>query len=164
MADRNPQSTPGDSRVEEMTPEQISEVQDAFNLFDRERRGYVTSKDVSSVMRQLGMSVTEQELQEMIAEVDTDGNGTMDFPEFLAMMARKIDSDDGEEECKEAFRVFDKEGNGFISGAELRHIMTNIGDKMTDAEVTEMIQKADIDGDEQINYEEFVKMMLAMPQ
>ena len=83
----------------------------------------------------------------------------MDFPEFLAMMARKMDADDGEEEAREAFRIFDKEGNGFISGAEMRHIMMNIGDKMTDEEVTEMIQKADIYGDEQINYEgwSFVK-------
>ena len=77
----------------------------------------------------------------------------MDFPEFLAMMARKMDADDGEEEVRDAFRIFDKDGNGFISGAELRHIMTNIGDKMTTSEVNEMIKQADIYGDEQINYE-----------
>ena len=77
----------------------------------------------------------------------------MDFPEFLALMARKVSADDGEEEVKEAFRVFDKEGNGFISGAELRHIMTNLGEKLTDKEVDEMLQEGDVDGDGQINYE-----------
>ena len=50
-------------------------MQDAFDLFDRDKRGYVTAKDVSAVMRQLGMTVTEQELQDMIGEVDTDGKG-----------------------------------------------------------------------------------------
>ena len=55
----------------------------------------------------------------------------------------------------------DKDGNGFISAAELRHIMTNLGEKLTDEEVDEMIREADIDGDGQINYEEFVKMMMA---
>lgn len=58
----------------------------------------------------------------MIEEVDTDGNGTIDFPEFLSMMARKMQDTDTEEEIREAFKVFDKDGNGFISAAELRHV------------------------------------------
>ena len=49
--------------------------------------------------------------------------------------------------------VFDKDGNGFISAAELRHVMTNLGEKLTDEEVDEMVREADIDGDGQINYE-----------
>jgi hypothetical protein len=64
--------------------------------------------------------------------VDADGNGTIDFPEFLTMMARKMKDTDSAEEIKEAFKVFDKDGNGFISAAELRHIMTNLGEKLTD--------------------------------
>ena len=112
----------------------------------------------------------------MINEVDADGNGTIDFPEFLTMMARKMKDTDSEEEIREAFRVFDKDGNGYISAAELRyefelplcgssgdlyfrHVMTNLGEKLTDEEVDEMIREADIDGDGQVNYEEFVTMM-----
>lgn len=78
-------------------------------------------------MRSLGQNPTEAELQDMINEVDADGNGTIDFPEFLTMMARKMKDTDSEEEIKEAFKVFDKDGNGFISAAELRHVMTNLG-------------------------------------
>lgn len=108
------------------------------------------------------------------------GNGTIDFPEFLTMMARKMKDTDSEEEIREAFRVFDKvrrfsaaatalpppnaalaltfvpafqDGNGYISAAELRHVMTNLGEKLTDEEVDEMIREADIDGDGQVNYE-----------
>lgn len=68
------------------------------------------------------------------------------------MMARKTKDSDSEEELREAFRVFDKDGNGFISAAELRHVMTNLGEKLTDEEVDEMIKEADIDGDGQVNY------------
>ena len=76
-------------------------------------------------MRSLGQNPTEAELQDMINEVDADGNGTIDFPEFCTLMARKMKDTDSEEELKEAFRVFDKDGNGFISAAELRHIMND---------------------------------------
>ena len=69
------------------------------------------------------------------------------------MMARKMKSEDSEDELREAFRVFDKDGNGFISAAELRHVMTNLGEKLTDEEVDEMVREADLDGDGQVNYE-----------
>lgn len=97
----------------------------------------------------------------MINEVDVDGNGTIDFPEFLSLMAWKMRDTDTEEELIDAFKVFDRDGNGLISAAELRHVMTNLGEKLTDEEVDEMIKEADIDGDGHINYEEFVRMMMA---
>jgi Ca2+-binding EF-hand superfamily protein len=74
------------------------------------------------------------------------------FPtEFLTMMARKMKDTDSEEEIREAFKVFDRDNNGFISAAELRHVMTSIGEKLTDDEVDEMIREADQDGDGRID-------------
>ena len=81
-------------------------------------------------MRSLGQNPTESELQDMINEVDADGNGTIDFPEFLSMMARKMRDTDSEEEIKEAFKVFDRDNNGFISAAELKHVMISIGEPL----------------------------------
>ncbi|CAD7688619.1 unnamed protein product [Nyctereutes procyonoides] len=131
----------------------FSEFKEAFSLFDKDGDGTITTKELGTVMRSLGQNPTEAELQDMINEVDADGNGTIDFPEFLTMMARKMKDTDSEEEIREAFRVFDKDGNGYISAAELRHVMTNLGEKLTDEEVDEMIREADIDGDGQVNYE-----------
>ena len=119
-------------------------------------------------MRSLGQNPSESELQDMINEVDADNNGTIDFPgtgilrlmvdladllatEFLMMMARKMKDTDSEEEIREAFKVFDRDNNGFISAAELRHVMTSIGEKLTDDEVDEMIREADQDGDGRID-------------
>jgi calmodulin len=112
-------------------------------------------------MRSLGQRPTEAELQDMINEVDADGGGTINFPEFLTLMARKMEATDTEEELKEAFKVFDKDGDGFVFSAELRFVMTNLGEMLTDEEVDEMIREADIDGDSSINYKEFVKMMMS---
>ncbi|XP_077675385.1 calmodulin-1 isoform X2 [Eretmochelys imbricata] len=148
-------------KADQLTEEQIAEFKEAFSLFDKDGDGTITTKELGTVMRSLGQNPTEAELQDMINEVDADGNGTIDFPEFLTMMARKMKDTDSEEEIREAFRVFDKDGNGYISAAELRHVMTNLGEKLTDEEVDEMIREADIDGDGQVNYEEFVQMMTA---
>uniref|UniRef100_A0A4W6C520 EF-hand domain-containing protein n=1 Tax=Lates calcarifer TaxID=8187 RepID=A0A4W6C520_LATCA len=116
-------------QADQLTEEQIAEFKEAFSLFDKDGDGTITTKELGTVMRSLGQNPTEAELQDMINEVDADGNGTIDFPEFLTMMARKMKDTDSEEEIREAFRVFDKDGNGYISAAELRHVMTNLGEK-----------------------------------
>ncbi|KAH9249646.1 calmodulin [Batrachochytrium salamandrivorans] len=143
-----------------LSAEQIAEFKEAFSLFDKDGDGTITTKELGTVMRSLGQNPTEAELQNMITEVDQNGNGQIDFPEFLHMMAKKMQENDTEEEIVEAFKVFDKDGNGYISAAELRHVMCNLGEKLTDDECDEMIREADIDGDGQINYNEFVKLMM----
>ncbi|XP_074840317.1 calmodulin, striated muscle [Carettochelys insculpta] len=145
--------------AEQLTEEQIAEFKEAFSLFDRDGDGSITTGELGTVMRSLGQNPTESELRDMIGELDTDGSGTVDFPEFLSMMARKMRDTDSEEEIREAFRVFDRDKNGYISTAELRHVMTNLGEKLTDEEVDEMIKEADSNCDGQVNYEEFVRMM-----
>lgn len=91
-----------------------------------------------------------------------DGNGTIDFEEFIQMMpaASKNERDgNAEDEMLEAFQIFDTDGNGNISADELRQIMANLGEKLTEEEVEAMVKEADIDGDGEINYDEFVRMM-----
>ena len=80
------------------------------------------------------------------------GSGQVEFSEFLAMFERHRHERNTEEEIIDAFTVFDKEGNGYISAAELRHVMTNLGEKLRDEEIDEMVRAADMNGDGQINY------------
>ncbi|KAF7377611.1 Calmodulin-like protein [Mycena sanguinolenta] len=151
-----------------------SEFKEAFALFDKgtssslsiaiacalsddpltpDGDGTITTVELGTVMRSLGQNPTESELQDMINEVDVDGNGTIDFNEFLAMMAKKFQDTDSEEEIRQAFAVFDKDGNGTISVTELQQVMRSLGEKLTDREVEEMIREADVDGDGEINYD-----------
>ena len=95
----------------------------------------------------------------MINELDGDGSGSIQFPEFLWMMAQKFSELKAEDDIREAFRVFDRDGNGYITKDEMRVVMMNIGERVTDEECETFITEADIDGDGQINYEEFYSMM-----
>jgi calmodulin len=79
----------------------------------------------------------------MINEVDADGNGTVEFPEFLTMMARKYRDTNSEDELREAFKVFDRDGDGYINAAELRRVMRNVGENLSEVEIDEMIREAD---------------------
>ncbi|XP_033736475.1 calmodulin-A-like isoform X1 [Pecten maximus] len=147
------------SRRDELNEEQVAELEAAFSIFDTDNDGCITTDELATVMRSMGGVTTEEELQEMIQEADADGSGDIDLEEFLALMAKKMKDTDSEEDLKQAFKVFDKDNNGHISQVELRIVMTNLGEKMDDDEVEEMIKEADLDGDGRINYSEFVAMM-----
>jgi len=122
--------------------------------------GTISTRELGTVMRSLGQNPTEAELQDMVNEVDADGNGTIDFPEFLSLMSRKMKDTDTEEELIEVFKLFDQDGSGYISAKELSHVMSNLGEKMTDDELDEMLKQADVDADGNFNYEEFIKIMM----
>jgi calmodulin len=143
-----------------LTEEKIAELREAFEIFDRNKDGFITIKELGEIMKNLGQAPTESELQDMINEVDIDGNGNIDFKEFLGLMARKMRDTDTEEELMEAFRVFDRDGNNFITNTELKNVMLALGEKVTDEEVDEMIREADINNDGCINYDEFVRMVM----
>ncbi|XP_009386769.2 calmodulin-like [Musa acuminata AAA Group] len=143
------------------TEEQITEFYETFCLFDKDGDGSIALEELSMVITSLGLKPFQEELQGMISEGDVDGNGTIEFAEFLGLMAHKMKDIDSEEELKEAFKVFDKDQNGYISEAELRKVMMSLGEKLTDEEVAQMIREADLDGDGQVNFEDFVQMMSA---
>ncbi|XP_066264508.1 calmodulin-beta-like [Branchiostoma lanceolatum] len=83
----------------------------------------------------------------------------IDFLEFLTMMEKRKEKIDASDVISEAFRVFDTNGDGFLSAEELRHVMTCLGQQLTDEDVEDMVRLADKDGDGKINYAEFAAMM-----
>merc|ERR1719369_281621 len=133
--------------------DQIGMFQDAFTRYDTDHDGVVTCREVGYILRAIGQNPSEAEIQDMVMAVDKDGTGSIDFPEFLMMMALKMNLENAEDEVREAFKVFDGDGNGFINRQELTVVMANIGEKLSAAEIQAMIDEADVDGDGQINYE-----------
>ena len=97
----------------------------------------------------------------MINEVDADGNGTLEFDEFCNLMERNMQDTNQEDELQEKFKLFDKDGNGFIDRDELKVVMCQLGEKLSEDDIDEMITDADKNGDGMIDYKEFVKYMTA---
>ena len=98
--------------ADQLTEEQTAEFREAFALFDKDGDGTISTKELGTVMNSLGQKPRAAELETMINEVDIDGNGEIDFEEFLTMMAKKLKETDLEEDIREAFRVFDNKNSG----------------------------------------------------
>jgi len=121
--------------------------------------GPYCTKSLGPLLRHCGENPSEAEIQDMVNQVDKEATGAVKFPNFLNMMSEKFSDNNAEDEIREAFKVFDNDGNGFINRQELRVVMQNLGEKLTEDEIECLIDDVDIDGDGQINYEEFYIMM-----
>ncbi|KAL9138923.1 centrin [Amphidinium carterae] len=131
--------------------------QKAFDLFDTDGSGEIDAKELK-VMRALGFEPKKEEIQKMISDVDDDG-GSIGYDEFLKMMTHKILNRDPKDEILKAFRLFDDDETGKISFKNLKRVAKELGERMTDEELQEMIDEADRDGDGEVNEEEFLRIM-----
>ena len=120
----------GDSSAQ-LSEEQIEEFKEAFSVFDKDGDGTITLDELSIVMKSLGRNATREELKAMIAEVDDDGSGEIEFEEFLRLMTSKINDGDTVEEMREAFLVFDRDRSGSVTASELKHVMNYVGSNST---------------------------------
>jgi len=135
----------------------------AFDLYDINHDGVISSSELKGVLISFGYHASDQDLKDIVADLDSNRNGVIDYPEFLRLMEThpaKVGEEMRAEDIVEAFRAFDKDGNGVITAAEIKVSMEAMGQKLTDAEVQDMIREADVNGDGLINYEEFARMML----
>lgn len=153
-------SREGDLTVDQLTAEQVAEFKEAFALFDKDGDGTITYQELAHVMRGLGQNPTEEEVKNMIDEVDSDGNGSIEFAEFLLLISNKLRTEDIQDEMNDAFKVFDKNGDGVLTPTELREMLEKFGEKMKQEDIDEFIRTADKDGDGRIDYEEFVNILM----
>merc|ERR1712168_625375 len=145
------------------TEDQVEDFKEVFQLFDTKGDGLIQVSQVGEVLRALGQNPTEGEVRKLVQSSQTGGpDSRLTFETFLPLLqtvsGRKIT--DTVDDFVEGLRHFDKEGNGRISAVELRHLLTGLGEKMNEEDVEQLINgKEDAQGN--INYEEFVKMVLA---
>jgi len=142
-----------------LTEEQIADFREAFNKFDTEKNGEIPTSELGTVMRMLGHNLKKDQLQLAIEAVDGDGSGSVDFDEFLQLMAKKTAEAEEEMELRESFRILDKDNQGTISVDVLKGIIKALDEEMSDQDVDDMIAEIDEDASGTVDYEEFKAVM-----
>merc|ERR1711967_156704 len=120
-----------------LSEEQIEEIREAFNLFDADNSGAIDVRELKAAMRALGFEVKKEELKKMISDIDNDGNGSIEFQEFLEMMTGKMGEKDtrediDEEELQDMINQADRDGDGEINIDEFYRIMKKKGNFLED--------------------------------
>ena len=136
-------------------------MKQAFALFDLDGNGFITNDELGTVLRKMGQEPTEEEIVQMINEIDEDGDRTIDFDEFCELMENRMSDENSEADIIEVFKVFDEDGSGNIGASELAHVLSNLDEPLTPAEVKWIVDEADVDGDGTISFDEFKKMMMS---
>ncbi|PUZ39942.1 hypothetical protein GQ55_9G384100 [Panicum hallii var. hallii] len=144
--------------------DQLEELREIFRSFDRNADGSLTQLELGSLLRSLGLKPSTDQLDALISRADTNSNGLVEFSEFVALVAPDLLVDRSpysEDQLRKLFSIFDRDGNGFITAAELAHSMAKLGHALTVKELTGMIKEADTDGDGRINFQEFSRAITA---
>ncbi|XP_018619983.1 calcium-binding protein 5b [Scleropages formosus] len=147
-----------------LTDDEIEELREAFQEFDKDKDGLISCKDLGNLMRTMGFMPTEMELIELSQNINMNLGGRVDFEDFVELMAPKLLAETagmiGLKELKDAFKEFDMDGDGAITTEELRLAMNKLlGEQMSRREIDDVVREVDNNKDGTVDFEEFVKMM-----
>ncbi|XP_056638633.1 troponin C, isoallergen Bla g 6.0201-like [Diorhabda sublineata] len=151
--------------MDELDKEQISMLKSTFDAFDVDRKGYIEADMIGTIIEMLGTGVGTEDIDKIIEEIDEDGNGEVSFEEFAKLAARFLVEEDEDTEAiqlelKGAFRLYDRDGNGFITIEVLREILRELDEKLTEDDLDNMIDEIDADGSGTVDWEEFKAVMI----
>ncbi|KAF9309391.1 hypothetical protein BG003_009802 [Podila horticola] len=141
----------------------MAKFKEAFSLFDRKGKGQIEATNLGDLLRALGQNPTQAQVRELVAQADPSGSNAITFDTFITALMRP----DGfkpagtRHEFINGFKVFDKDNSGYISQGELRYVLTNLGEKLSDAEVDELLKGVEVDSNGRVNYELFVDLILS---
>ncbi|XP_029162334.1 troponin C-like [Nylanderia fulva] len=147
----------------QLSKDQISHLKMAFDAFDPEKKGAIGTDKVGTILEMLGQEVNSNELAALILEVDMWGTGEIKFEEFCQVASHFLEEDTDTEaiqqELREAFRLYDKEGNGYITTDVFRDILHELDDALSPDELDMIIDEVDIDGSGTLDFDEFMEVM-----
>ncbi|KAF0314171.1 Troponin C, isoform 2 [Amphibalanus amphitrite] len=132
----------------------------AFGMFDQKKTGSIEVNKVAAILNTMGQQFDDDELQQLCTEKAKDGK--LDFDSFVSIASNFLEEEDDEAmqaELKEAFRLYDKEGNGYITTQVLKEILKALDDKLTSEDLDGIIEEVDTDGSGTLDFDEFLEMM-----
>ncbi|KAK2657453.1 hypothetical protein Ddye_010505 [Dipteronia dyeriana] len=145
----------------------VEEMRWVFDKYDTNKDGKISKEEYKAALNLLGNkqgSIAEAVVAKSFQFVDTDGDGFIDFKEFMEMMQNNnnnmgVDGGEKKTDIQSAFKLFDTDGDGKISAQELMQVLKNIGEKCNLDSCRKMIRGVDADGDGLIDMDEFMNMM-----
>merc|ERR1711939_542542 len=143
----------------QVSDKDLEEYREAFELFDTDKSGMIDAMELGFCMRALGFDPTPEEIKGMLDKTDQDGNGTVEFTEFVDLLSGRMDRRDPEEEMKDGFAMFDTDGKGFITWKDLQRVATELNDKDIAENEPELQQIIDEINPQGINLNDFLSLM-----
>ena len=140
--------------------EKLKECNIVFDLFDKDKDGLIPTKELGNLMRILGAAPSNLELETIIQNFESNNHKLISFEKFIVIFQKKLESQDSEEDIINEFRKLDKDNNGTISENDLRNLMSNYDNPLSDEEIEEIIQEANVDSNGNIDYINFTKILL----
>ena len=143
-----------------LTEDEVLEIKEAFDLFDTDKSGEIDVNELKQALLNLGLDTKTQTLQNMLADIDKNGDANIDFDEFINMMTAKMSDKDTREDLEKVFELF--LGDDDTDKIELKHlkrVCKELNENMSDEELNEMIVRADTDRDGKVSFEEFYAIM-----
>ena len=143
-----------------LTEDEVLEIREAFDLFDTDKSGEIDVAELKQALMNLGIDTKNQTLQNMLADIDKNGNANIDFDEFINMMTAKMSDKDTREDLEKVFELFLGDDNSDkIELKHLKRVCKELNENMSDEELNEMIVRADTDRDGKVSFEEFYAIM-----
>ncbi|XP_027122835.1 probable calcium-binding protein CML15 isoform X1 [Coffea arabica] len=141
--------------------DQLKQLREIFSRFDMDSDGSLTILELAALLRSLGLKPSGDQLHVLLSNIDSNGNGTVEFDELVNAIMPHLNEElwINQDMLLKVFHSFDRDGNGYITLAELAGSMAKMGQPLTYRELTEMIQEADTDGDGVISFNEFASVM-----
>ncbi|XP_033763477.1 calmodulin-beta-like [Pecten maximus] len=146
-----------------ITVEELKAYRTAFKYCDVDGSGTISLLELKQAMQLQGASPTDEEMEKIIADFDDNGNGLLEFDEFVKLMESRNKTTDDLDELAFAFRTFDKDGNGVLDSRELKIALTSLGEVMTEAEVEDLIKSASTTGGRYIDFKDFITLITGKP-
>ncbi|CAK1555809.1 unnamed protein product [Leptosia nina] len=142
--------------------QKMAMLRKAFQMFDTTKTGYIDVLKISTILNTMGQLFDDSELQALIDENDPENSGKINFDGFCNIASHFLEEEDAEamqQELKEAFRLYDREGNGYITTSTLKEILAALDDKLSSSDLDGIIAEIDTDGSGTVDFDEFMEMM-----
>lgn len=125
-------------------------------MFDTTKSGHIETLKIATILNTMGQMFDDSELNNLIAENDPEKTGKVNFDSFCVIAGHFLEEEDDEamqQELKEAFRLYDREGNGYITTGTLKEILAALDDKLTSSELDGIIAEIDTDGSGTVDFD-----------